>query len=103
VICLALFTITAGDTAAVPAVLPALAGIGGILAGGLVAWSLGRTLDNVYYRAVLAMLGVLGTALVGALTVPAHVFAGRWGLAGLGALCVAILASARRVFLGPQA
>lgn len=101
-ICLVLFTIAAGDARAVPAVGPALAGVGGVLAGALVAWSLGRPLRNAYYRAVLAMLGIFGTALFGALTVPVHVLAGRWGLAGLGAVCVVILASARRVFLGPR-
>jgi len=87
----------------VPAIAPALAGIGGLLAGGLVAWSLGRPLDNAYYRAVLAMLGIFGTAIIGALTVPAHVLAGRTGLAGLGALCVVAIPVARRVFLGPGA
>jgi hypothetical protein len=87
----------------VPAVGPALAGVGGLLAGGLVAWSLGRPLENAYYRAVLAMLGIFGTALIGALTVPAHVLAGRWGLAGLAAVCVAAIPLARRVFLGRSA
>lgn len=99
-ICLALVTLTAGDAQAMPGIGPALAGAGGLLAGGLVAWSLGRPLENAYVRAVLAMLGIFGTALIGALTIPAHVLAGRWGLAGLGALCVLIVASARRVFLG---
>jgi hypothetical protein len=85
-----------------PAIAPALAGIGGLLAGGLVAWSVGRPVENAYYRAVLAMLGIFGTALIGALTVPAHVLAGRWGLAGLGAVCVVAIPVARRVFLGPS-
>jgi hypothetical protein len=83
-----------------PATAPALAGVGGLVAGALVAWSLGRPLDNAYYRAVLAMLGVFGTALIGALTVPAHMLAGRWGLAVLGAACVAAIPVARRIFLG---
>ncbi len=91
---------TAGDTRVAPAVAPALAGIGGLLAGGLVAWSLGRPLGNAYYRAVLVMLGIFGTAIVGALTVPAHVLAGRLGLAALAALCVVAIPVARRVFLG---
>ncbi len=46
------------------------------------------------------MLGIFGTALIGALTVPAHVLAGRWGLAALGAVCVAAIPVARRFFLG---
>ena len=83
-----------------PALAPSLAGGGGILAGGLVAWSLSRPLGNAYYRAVLSMMGIFGTGLIGALTVPAHVLAGRWGLAGLGAVCVAAIPVARRAFLG---
>ncbi len=46
------------------------------------------------------MLGVFGTVLIGALAVPAHVVAGRWGLAGLGAICVIAIPVARRYFLG---
>ena len=83
-----------------PAIAPALAGIGGLLAGALVAWSLSRPIGNTYYRSVLSMLGIFGTALIGALTLPAHILAGRWGLAALGALCVAAIPVARRVFLG---
>lgn len=86
-----------------PAFGPALAGVGGLLAGGLVAWSLGRALENAYYRAVLAMMGIFGTAIIGALTVPVHVLAGRWGLAGLGAVCVVGIGTARRLFLGRSA
>ena len=100
-ICLALFAATAGDTRVLPAIAPALAGVGGLLSGALVAWSLSRAVENAYYRAVLAMLGVFGTALIGGLTVPAHLLAGRWGLAALGALCVAAIPIARRIFLGP--
>jgi hypothetical protein len=98
VICLVLFTATSRGPAGMPAVVPALAGAGGLAAGALVAWSLSRPLRNLYYRAALAMMGVLGTALVGAVTVPVHVLAGRWGLAVLGGLCVAALAFARRLF-----
>lgn len=86
-----------------PAVFPALAGAGGLAAGGLVAWSLSRPVASFYYRAVLAMLGIFGTALIGALTVPAHMLAGRWGLAGLGALCVVAIGIARRLFIGRNA
>jgi hypothetical protein len=100
VICLALFAATTRDAAPMPALVPAVAGVGGIAAGGLVAWSLGRPLGSLYYRAVLAMMGVFGTALIGALTVPAHLVAGRWGLAALGVACVAAIAGSRRLLLG---
>jgi hypothetical protein len=83
-----------------PAVFPALAGVGGLAAGALVAWSLSRPLHNLYHRAALAMMGVFGTALIGALAVPAHALAGRWGLAGLGILCVAALGVAVRLVSG---
>jgi len=86
-----------------PGVFPALAGVGGLAAGGLVAWSLSRPLANLYYRAALAMLGIFGTALIGALAVPAHMLAGRWGLAGLGALCVVAIGFARRLSVGRNA
>jgi hypothetical protein len=98
VVCLALFTATSRGPAGLPAVFPALAGVGGLAAGALVAWSLSRPVANLYYRAALAMLGVFGTALIGALAVPAHVVAGRWGLAALGALCIVALGVALRPF-----
>ena len=103
--CLALFVATSGDAWMARSFGPAVAGAGGLLAGAVVAWSLARPIENPYYRTVLAMLGVFGTVLLGALAVPAHMLAGRWGLAGLGALCVAAIPVARRVFLGgsPQA
>jgi hypothetical protein len=83
-----------------PAVFPALAGAGGLAAGGLVAWGLSRPVANLYYRAALAMAAIFGTALIGAMAVPAHIAAGRWGLAGLGALCVVLIGVARRLFAG---
>jgi hypothetical protein len=46
------------------------------------------------------MLAAFGTALIGALAVPAHVLAGRAGLAALVALCILAVGLARRVFLG---
>ncbi len=100
VICLALFTVTAGNGPTVPGIGPMLAGAGGLLAGGLVAWSLGRPLGNAYHRAVVSMIAVFGTALIGALTVPAHVVAGRAGLAALGIVSVAVVAVSRRLFAG---
>ncbi len=103
VICLALFATATGQTPAGHSLGPALAGVGGLVAGSVVAWSLSRVIENTYYRAALAMMAVFGTAIVGALTVPAHVVAGRWGLAILGALCVAAIGTARRIFLGGSA
>lgn len=100
VICLALFAAASESRVGMPGVFPALAGVGGLAAGGLVAWSLSRPVQNLYYRSVLAMLGIFGTALIGALAVPAHVVAGRWGLAVLGALCVLGIGIARRLFIG---
>jgi len=100
VVCLALFAATTASARALPPVAPALAGVGGLLAGGLVSWSLARPIENAYYRAVLGMLGVFGTVIIAALAVPAHVAAGRWGLAALGAGCVAAIPLARRYFLG---
>jgi hypothetical protein len=86
-----------------PTVFPALAGAGGLAAGALVAWSLSRPVPNLYYRSVLAMLGVFGTALLGALAVPAHMLAGRWGLAVLGAACVGAVGFSRRLSMGRNA
>ncbi len=95
VVCLALFTATAGASGPIPGAFPLLAGLGGLAAGALVAWSVARPLENAWYRAVLAMIGVFGTALIGALAVPAHVVAGRAGLAALAAVCVAAIVVAR--------
>ncbi|MGD0483274.1 MAG: hypothetical protein ABSB58_01330, partial [Gemmatimonadales bacterium] len=80
--------------------LPVLvAGAGGLAAGGIVAWALARTAGNPLRRAALAMMGVMGTAVVGALTVPAHGFAGAWGLGVLFALCLAAIALVWRALL----
>jgi hypothetical protein len=73
--------------------LPVLvAGAGGLAAGGIVAWALARTAGNPLRRATLAMMGVMGTAVVGALTVPANALAGAWGLGILFALCLGAIA-----------
>ncbi len=78
-----------------PGSLALVAGAGGLAAGFLVGWSLARPLANLYYRSVLAMLAVFGTALIAALAVPAHVVAGRAGLAGLGLACLVAIGVAR--------
>jgi hypothetical protein len=83
-----------------PAFGPALAGGGGVLAGALVAWAVSKPLGSAFQRAALAMMAVMGTALVAAATLPAHMFAGRAGLAAVAALCLAAILVAWRVFLG---
>lgn len=50
-------------------------------------------------RAMVAMMGVLGTAVVGAFTVPAHGLAGAWGLGVLFALCLGAIALTWRALL----
>jgi hypothetical protein len=77
-----------------------VAGFGGLAAGGIVAWALGRALGSPLRRTVIAMMGVMGTAVVGGLTVPAHGLAGAWGLGALFALCLAAIALSWRAFLG---
>jgi hypothetical protein len=68
-----------------------VAGFGGLAAGGIVSWALGRTAGSLLRRAMVAMMGVMGSAVVGGFTVPAHGLAGAWGLGGLFALCVATI------------
>ncbi len=104
-ICLALFTATARASggAPLPGALPLVAGAGGLAAAFLVGWTLSRPLANLYYRSVLAMLAVFGTAVIGALAVPAHVLAGRTGLAVLALACVVAIFLARRRLLPRKA
>ena len=83
-----------------PAYGPALAAGGGVLAAAIVAWAIARPLDSLFLRAALAMMAVMGTALVAAATMPAHMYFGRAGLAVLAALCLAAIVVARRAFLG---
>jgi len=80
-----------------------VAGVGGLAAGGIVTWTLARTAGNPLRRAALTMMGVMGAALVGGLTVPAHGIAGAWGLGGLFGLCLAAIAVVWRAVLSrPQ-
>jgi len=80
-----------------------VAGVGGLAAGGLVGWALARALGSPLRRAMVAMMGVMGAAVVGGFTVPAHGLAGAAGLGGLFALCLAAIGVAWRVFLrGPR-
>ena len=76
-----------------------MAGCGGLAAGGLVGWALARGLGSPLRRAMVAMMGVMGAAIVGGFTVPAHGLAGAWGLGGLFVLCLATIAGAWRLFL----
>ena len=48
---------------------------------------------------MVAMMGVLGTAVGGAFTVPAHGLAGAWGLGLLFALCLGAIALTWRALL----
>jgi len=88
-----------------PAVGPAVAGFGGLVAGALVAWAVGRPVGGAFRRAALAMMAVMGTALVAGATLPAHQLAGRAGLAGVAAVCLLLALAARRIFVdasGPE-
>jgi hypothetical protein len=100
VLCLALLAYAPDRSAPAANFLPVLvAGFGGLAAGAIVAWSLSRPLGNPWRRAMTAMMGVMGSAVVGGLTVPAHSAWGTWGLAGLFALCLAAIAIAWRLLL----
>jgi hypothetical protein len=85
-----------------PAFGPGLAAGGGAVAAAVVAWSVARPLAHAYVRAALAMMAVMGTALVAAVSLPAHLLLGRAGLVLLAALCVAAIAAARRLLLEPR-
>jgi hypothetical protein len=85
---------SAGAGPIMPAFGPALAGGGGVLAGALVAWAVSKPLHNAFRRAAMAMMAVMGTALVAGATLPAHQLAGRAGLAAVAALCLAAMLAA---------
>jgi len=100
VLCLSLLAYTPDPRQPAANAMPVLvAGFGGLAAGGVVAWALARALGSPLRRAVIAMMGVMGTAVVGGLTVPAHSLAGAWGLGGLFAVCLAAIGLAWRLFL----
>ena len=110
-VCLVLFAVSGQDLPAsaatpspvLPAIGPALAGAGGAAAGALVAWAVSKPVGNAFRRAALAMMAVMGTALVAGATLPAHQLAGRAGLAVLAALCIIVMITAHRVLLGGPA
>jgi hypothetical protein len=54
---------------------------------------------NPWRRATLAMMGVMGTAVLGGFTLPLHQAWGTAGLIGLFAVCLAAIGVAWRVFL----
>jgi hypothetical protein len=100
VLCLALLAYAPNRAAPAANFLPVLvAGLGGLAAGGLVAWALARQLGNPWRRAMTTMMGVMGSALVGGFTVPLHGAFGPLGLGGLFALCLAAIAAAWRFLL----
>lgn len=89
------------ESGAVAAVV-GLGGFGGVAAGGGIAWVLGRSLGNPWRRAMLAMMGVMGSALLVFLTTVADLVAGRWGLVTLAAACVVAIAVAHRLWLASR-
>ena len=95
----ALATPSASGSPLMPAFGPSLAGAGGVAAGAVVAWALSKPLRNLFRRAALAMMAVMGTALVAGATLPAHQLAGRAGLAAIAALCLAVFVVAWRLLL----
>ena len=100
VLCLALLAYAPDRSTPAANFLPVLvAGLGGLAAGGIVAWALSRPLGNPWRRAMVTMMGVMGSAVVGGFTVPAHGAWGAWGLAGLFGLCLAAIAAAWRLLL----
>jgi hypothetical protein len=107
VVALVLFVISGYTLAApaatsspvMPAIGPALAGAGGAAAGALVAWTVSKPVRSAFQRAALAMMAVMGTALVAGATLPAHQLAGRAGLAVVAGLCVVVIVVARRILL----
>ena len=94
---------SAASSPAMPAIGPSLAGAGGAAAGALVAWAISKPVRSAFQRAALAMMAVMGTALVAAATLPAHQLAGRTGLAALVVLCLVVIVIARRTLLGTAA
>ena len=100
VLCLALLAYAPDPRQPAANALPVLvAGCGGLAAGGLVGWALARGLGSPLRRAMVAMMGVMGAAVVGGFTVPAHGLAGGWGLGGLFTLCLTAIVLAGRLFL----
>ena len=99
-LCLALLAYAPNRGAPETNFIPVLvAGLGCLAAGAIVAWALSHPLGNAWRRSTVAMMGVMGSAVVGGFTIPAHSAWGAWGLAGLFALCLATIAVARRLLL----
>jgi hypothetical protein len=100
VLCLALLAYAPDRSAPVANFLPVLvAGLGGLAAGGIVAWALSRPLGDPWPRTMVTMMGVMGSAGVGGFTVPVHRTYGALGLAGLFGLCVAAIGLAWQLLL----
>ena len=100
VLCLALLAYRPDPADPTANAAPVLAaGLGGLAAGAIVAWSLARNVGDVWRRTSVAMMGLMGAALLGALTMPVHRSAGTAGLLLLFAVCLAIMAAAWRLLL----
>jgi hypothetical protein len=76
-----------------------VAGFGGLAAGGIVAWALSRPLGDPWPRAMVTMMGVMGSAVVGGFTVPLHSSFGAPGLAWLLGLSLVAIVVAWRLLL----
>jgi hypothetical protein len=100
VLCLALLAYAPDRSAPAANFLPVFAaGLGGLAAGGIVAWALSRPLGDPWPRTMVTMMGVMGSAGVGGFTVPVHSAYGALGLAGLLAACLATIVAAWRFLL----
>jgi uncharacterized membrane protein (DUF441 family) len=83
--------------------LVALAGLGGVAASVTVAWTLGRGLATFWRRLLVTTMALMGTVLALFLTTVADLLAGRWGVGAFGALCLAVIGAAYRLFLAKPA
>jgi hypothetical protein len=103
VLCLALIAYAPHRGATAANFLPVLvAGLGGLSAGAIVAWAVSRPVGNPWRRAMATMMGVMGSAVVGGFTVPAHSAWGTPGLIGLLGLCLAAMGAVWRFLLSGE-
>jgi hypothetical protein len=101
-ISLVLFALEGADRAA-PSYANALflGGFAGLAAAAGVAWTIARMVDNVFRRAMVAMVALGGAAFVGAMTIVVHAAAGRYGLLGLAGACIAVMVVVHHRLLRP--
>jgi hypothetical protein len=75
----------------------AVAGLGGVAAAWLAGWMIGRSLATIWRRLLVSAMAAMGSVLLLVATTLADLLAGRWGLAGLGVLCLAAIAAGYRL------